>query len=114
MSTENKNVRPTSLPEVNPEAMYPRAGIVGRVVGGGVSGNYLDLRGPVLFDVKPLPNVPLETRRYHDYLAEVEAAKQSREGTGYSPYAQTVDANGFSVYSGPVENLKPMDISRAF
>ena len=108
MSTEEENVRPSNLPAINPEANYPRAGLVGRTISfTGSADMYKDLRGPILTDVKPVPNVPLNVKAYYRHKNEIELARASLEGTGYSPYGQQVDAQGFSIFSGPIPEIRP-------
>ena len=101
MSEDNTTagaVRPDSLPEYNPLANYPLKDIVGRVINyEGASNSYLDPRGPVFFDVKPLPNVPLSTARYLAYKKEFDQFTTNSDGLGYSTFSQVRDERGHSV-----------------
>ena len=110
---EEGAVRPDSLPQFDPKSMYPLQGIIGRVVNmQGASDSYLDPRGPVFFDVKPLPNVPLETHRFIAYQKEFSQAQDNEDGLGYSAYSQIRDEQGYSVLpEGMTTEVKPKPVS---
>jgi len=106
-------VRADSLPAYNPTAAYPMEGIVGRIINyAGASDSYQDPRGPVFFDVKPLPNVPLETGRLIAYNKEMAQARTNEDGLAYSAYNQLRDASGFSVMpAGTGTKVVPQETS---
>ena len=112
-STGAKAVRPDSLPSYNPEAAYPLENIVGRIINyAGASDSYMDPRGPVFFDVKPLPNVPVDTARLIAYNKEMEQAKENEDGLAYSAYNQLLDGAGNSVLPSSANPIvRPMDPS---
>ena len=96
-------VRPDNLPAINPVANYPLQGIIGKVINfQGASDQYLDPRGPIFVkNVRPLPNVPLDTSRYLAYQREFQQTQSNLDGSGYSRDLQSVNAEGFTTFAGP-------------
>lgn len=91
------------LPARNPLASYPLKDLVGNTRSsfgsGGTASLEDDPRGVFFPPIQPLPNVPLDTRRYQYLMSLRQEQAELRNGSGYSKYSDCMNL--------PENNLLP-------